>query len=179
MKKHILLIIAMAFATFSIANAQNRQLRVWKGGSIVQSLSINDIDSLTIVSYSSNDDNDGEEPSAPNSEFIGTWSVLYAEGFGSNNVDDSFEYIQLKSDGTYIDVQYDEYEKKGYTIDYGKWNVANNQLVLYVESGILKGSTFLYYIVKKEKDKMTVTMWGLTAYLIRIDDRVIEKYLDS
>lgn len=55
MKKHILLIIAMAFATFSIANAQNRQLRVWKGGSIVQSLPINDIDSLTIADADDDD----------------------------------------------------------------------------------------------------------------------------
>ena len=127
---------------------------------------------LSFAACSSDDD---DEVMGSNLEYVGTWSLQYAEGYGYTS--DDFEYIQLKSNGTFIDVQEDSDFEDGYTVDRGKWTVSNNSLVLHIETGILAGSTFSYDIIKKEKDKMTVTMWGATAYLIRVSDDIIEKYI--
>lgn len=129
--------------------------------------------SLSFVSCSSDDD---ESPSKENSDFVGTWSVQYLAGYGET-LDDEFDYMQMKSDGTYIEVQEDETAKNGYVVYHGKWSVSNDKLILHVTSGDLKGTTWTYDIIKKEKDKMTVAMWGVTVYLVRVNDDIIQKYL--
>lgn len=128
---------------------------------------------LSFTACSSDDDNDSKET---NSDLVGTWSVQSVEGWGMSE-DDFYDYMQFRSDGTYIEVQEDEDAEKGYTVDKGKWTVSNNKIVLYVEVGVLAGSTFSFDIVKKEKDKITVSMWGLSSHLIRVSDDIIEKYL--
>lgn len=55
MKKKIILFFVMAFAVISVANAQTRELQIYQGGSIVQSLLINNIDSIKIVEIENND----------------------------------------------------------------------------------------------------------------------------
>lgn len=120
------------------------------------------------------DDND-DEPATSESDFVGTWSVQESTGYGIT-VDD-FEYLQLKSDGTCIDVQEDEDNAKGYFVQYGKWTASDNKLIIQPTTGPLKGSTFSYDIIKKDKNRMTVSMLGITAYLVKVSDSIIDKYL--
>lgn len=127
--------------------------------------------SLAVVSCS--DDND--EPGENFSEYVGTWSVQDVLGWSETETD--FEYLQLKSDGTYIDVQEDELVDEGYTIEYGKWSADDKKLILTGTSGDLNGMTFTYDIIKKENNRLTVSMMGFTIYLIKVDDSVIQKYL--
>lgn len=146
--------------------------------------------SLAVVSCGDDDD---DEPTNVDSDYVGTWSVQRVEGWGYDE-DNSFEYVQLKSDGTYIDVQelteedieddeflgfYTEKEKaQGYVVYRGEWSVSSNKLFLKVSTPThFKGTTLTYDIVKKEKDKLTVSMLGITSYLIRVNDKTIEKYL--
>ena len=133
--------------------------------------------SLAFVSCG-DDDEDEDEPSSSISDFVGTWSVQSVEGWG-NDLDDSYyEYMQLKADGSYINVQEDEDEVKGYIVYYGKWSVSNNKLNLKVSTpSEWKGTSLTYEIIKKEKNKMTLSMIGFTAYLVKVSDNTIEKYL--
>ena len=132
----------------------------------------------TTLSSCSKDDNDDEEYSIPTSTsfYVGTWSVQSVEGWGLV-VNDGFEYIQLKADGTCIDVADDEDEPKGYSVEYGTWTVANGKLIIKMTSSELAGTTITYDITKAETNKLTVSVWGITAYLTKVSDSVIEKYL--
>ena len=131
--------------------------------------------SLAFVSCGDDDD---DEPSSSISDFVGTWSVQRVEGWGYVVDDSYFEYIQLKSDGSYINVQKDEDEVKGYMVYHGKWNVSGNKLNLKISTpSEWSGTTFSYDIIKKEKDKITMSMWEITSYLIKVSDDTIEKYL--
>ena len=123
--------------------------------------------SLTFVSCG-----DDDEELDPASEYVGTWSLSDSESavYG-------FEYIQLKSDGSYIDVQEDEETEKGYAVYYGEWSVSGDKLILKPTSDILAGITLTYDIVKKEKNKLTVSMLGFTTTFVKVNDSVIEKYL--
>lgn len=128
---------------------------------------------LTFVSCG-DDDYEGE------SDFVGTWSTQRVEGWGYSVVmdDSDFEYMQLKSDGSYIDVKADEYEDEGYNVSYGKWSVSNNKLNLKVSTpSEMKGTLLSYEIINKGKNKMTLSMLGITSYLVKVSDSVIEKYL--
>ena len=119
---------------------------------------------------------DNDEPQNSTSDYVGIWSVQHVEGWGlSHDGDNGFEYIQFKKDGTFIDIQEDEYETKGYAVSYGELTVSENKLKIKETSGFFAGTTFTYDIEKKEK--LTISMWGATAYLIRVSDKTIEKYL--
>lgn len=139
--------------------------------------------SLAFVSCGDDDD---DEPSNSNSDFVGTWEVKWWEGTEY----DSFEYYKLKSDGTYIFVQevteedkqdedYTEKEKaQGYAVYHGVWSASNNKLFLKVpEESEFKGLNITFDIVKKEKDNMTLSVLGIPCYFIRVSDKTIEKYL--
>ena len=41
------------------------------------------------------------------------------------------------------------------------------------------GVTLAYDIVKKEKDKITVSWGGITVTIVKVNDDVIQKYLDG
>lgn len=103
MKKKIILFFVMAFAVISVANAQTRELQIYQGGSIVQSLLINNIDSIKIVEIDNNDnggngnddnydDNgDGTIPSA----LVGLW----AQRLDYAGNPDAYHGIYIKADG--------------------------------------------------------------------------------
>ena len=122
--------------------------------------------SLAFVSCGDDDD----ESTSGNSVYVGTWSIQDGD-------DDYFEYMQLKADGSYINVQQDDDYAKGYHVSYGDWSVSNDKMILHITSGPLKGSTFSYTIVKSEKDRLILSMWGFTSTCIRVSDDTIQKYL--
>ena len=116
------------------------------------------------------------ENTSPSSFLVGTWKTTFVEGWGQEvNVNDP-DYLQLQSNGNYVHV---EWENNSPYISYGKWSYSNDKLTLKETEGDLKGSTFVYDIVKVETDKITVTLMGATATLIRVSDSVIEKYLNN
>ena len=127
-------------------------------------------------------DDDELSGSGTDSDYIGTWSVQYAEGWGLFDPDDFYEdgfsYLQFKSDGSFINVYYDEDEDKGYVVDYCKWSVSNDRLIIQLTTGDLKGTTMVFDIIHKEKNKMTITRLGFTTYLVKVSDSIIEKYLN-
>lgn len=125
------------------------------------------------------DDND--EPSGGSSSLVGSWSFELDEGW--NNIigdyidEDFFQYLQLKSNGSFVQVQPEEEEPDGYYIARGNWSESNGKLILEYTSGELKGTTWTYDIIKKEKNRVTISIWGITGYMIRISDNVVEQYL--
>ncbi len=125
--------------------------------------------SLTFVSCG-NDDDEELKPESSVSEYVGTWSDTESAEYG-------FEYIQLKSDGSYIDVQEDEDAEKGYAVYYGKWSVSGDELTLKATSGIGAGITLTYDIVKKERDKLILSLFGITSTFVKVNDNVIQQYL--
>ena len=141
--------------------------------------------SLTFVSCGSDGDEPG--PSSSLSEYVGTWSTI------TGIADGEFEYIQFKSDGNCTRVLYDEDAEKGYDVFSGTWAVNGDKLTIKETSVIgsqmaqilIKtaaengGVTLAYDIVKKEKDKLIISLLGITSTLVKVNDNVIKKYLDG
>lgn len=127
------------------------------------------ITALSFISCNSND----EEDDFNNSSFlIGTWSVTSGQGWGGYTGDDEPEYIQFKSDGTYINVQFDE----GVYITKGTWRATDTEIILKETEGDLMG-TYTYAILNHTQSTLTVKMWGLTAHLTKVPDSTIDKYI--
>ena len=107
---------------------------------------------------------------------VGTWKTVFAEGWGHSTYsdEDGVEYMQFKADGSFVNVQDDE---DGINIQHGTWTMTDNELILRFKDGKLAGSSFTYTILEKETNKLTVSLFGFTGYLIRVSDSEIEKYL--
>ena len=141
--------------------------------------------SLTFISCGNDDDEPG--PSSSLSEYVGTWSTI------TGIADGEFEYIQFKSDGNCTRVLYDEDAEKGYDVFSGTWAINGDKLTIKETSVIGSemaqfliqtaaengGVTLAYDIVKKEKDKLIVSLLGITSTLVKVNDNVIQKYLDG
>ena len=116
------------------------------------------------------DDDDEDEVGSTNSSFlVGTWSVDEEDSY-----DEEFEYVQYKSNGTYINVQHDE---DGLYISKGTWKANDNEISMKETEGDLKGSTYTYTILSKGQTQITVSMWGITSILRKVSDSTIEKYI--
>ena len=116
------------------------------------------------------DDDDEDEVGNTNSSFlVGTWSVDEEDSY-----DEEFEYVQFKSNGTCINVQYDE---DGLYIAKGTWNVSDNELTIKETDGEWKGTSFTYTILSKGQSKLTLSLFGITSTLTKVSDSVIERYL--
>lgn len=109
------------------------------------------------------------------SGFVGTWSMVESEGWGDASY--SPEYVRFYSDGTYVDVQIGDDDDGGTYICRGDWRVSGSQLVMHETEGGLQGVTYRYDIVSQEEDKIVLSMIGVTSYLERVPDSVIEEYL--
>ena len=162
MKRYILLFAAILF-TFH-AFSQSVTIKFKNGNTTVYDMS-------EIQSILFGEGNSGSEDSK---SLVGTWEVVYREGWGqSYNSDSDKEYIQFYKDGTYFRVIDDE---DGIYTATGTWTETDTDINLHEKSGDLKGSTFTYKILNRESNKITVSMMGITAYLQRVSDSVISKY---
>ena len=119
-------------------------------------------------------DDEDDSPSGSSSFLVGTWSVTSGQGWFDDYIDDKPEYMQLKSDGTYVNVQFDD----GLYITKGTWTVTDSELVLKEAEGNIKG-TYTYKILNHTQSSMTLEMWGLTVNLTKVPDSTIEKYLSG
>ena len=109
------------------------------------------------------------------SDIVGTWSMVESEGWGDTSY--SPEYARFYSDGTYVNVQIGDDLDGGAYISRGDWRVSGSLLIMHETEGYLQGVTYRYTIVSQEEDKIVLNMMGVTAYLERVPDSVIEEYL--
>ena len=122
---------------------------------------------MTLSLSSCKDDKD--EPDGGN--LVGTWKPV-------STLDDwGTQYIQFKSDGTYVtvlivgDIWSDLYEYLGedqIEIDYGTWSRSGNTLTV---------NGYDSTIVKLTSSKLEVTQMGITMSYVKVPDSEIEKYL--
>ena len=103
---------------------------------------------------------------------IGTWSVTSGQGWGGYTGDGEAEYLQFKSNGTYINVQFDD----GLYITKGTWRATDTELVMKETEGDILG-TYTYKILNHTQTSITLEMWGITANLTKVPDSTIDKYL--
>lgn len=115
---------------------------------------------------------DDDEIGGNSSFLIGTWSVTSAQGWGGYTGDGEAEYLQIKSNGTYINVQFDD----GLYITKGTWKATDTELVMKETEGDILG-TYTYKILNHTETSMTLEMWGITANLTKVPDSTIDKYL--
>jgi hypothetical protein len=123
----------------------------------------------------SDDDDDFDDGGENISDFIGTWSLTHQEGWGTDDTVPPEEYVQFKSDGTYINVQDNDEEE--YYISKGNWKVENSELIMKETEGGLVGATYTYTILSHSKDKITLAVLGLKSYLERVPDSTIDRFL--
>lgn len=109
------------------------------------------------------------------SDLVGTWSMVEAEGWGDTSY--SPEYVRFYSDGTYVDVQIGDDFDGGTYVCRGDWRVSGNQLIMHETEGYLQGATYRYTIISQVEDKIVLNMIGVTSYLERVPDSTIDKYL--
>ena len=115
---------------------------------------------------------DDDEIGGNSSFLIGTWSVTSAQGWGQKKKKKKTEYLQIKSNGTYINVQFDD----GLYITKGNWSATDTELVMKETEGDILG-TYTYKILNHTETSMTLEMWGITANLTKVPDSTIDKYL--
>lgn len=125
--------------------------------------------SITFVSCGNDDDE-------PNSAFVGTWHTERVDG-SLEPFTEGITYTQLRSDGTYVEVDVDEEDDNAYEVTNGTWSVSDNKLTATATTGIISGIPVTYEIKKVEGDKITLSFLGTAVYLVRVSDSVIEKYL--
>ena len=118
-------------------------------------------------------DDDDIVSDGSSSFLVGTWSLTSAQGWGLDS-DGEPEYLQLKSDGTYINVQFDD----GLYITKGTWRATDTELIMKETEGKIK-STYTYKILNHTQSSLTLEMLGITANLTKVPDSTIDKYLDG
>ena len=165
MKRLIILFAAVLLA--SIGWSQTMTINL-KDGTTIK------IDMKTVKTIEFTDDESGNNPddSSP-SWLLGTWMVDYNTGYGYEEDRDD-EYMRFKSDGTFVNVIDDE---DGVYIQHGTWKLTDNAIILRIIDGDLAGSSFTYTVLEKTSDKLTISLLGITVYLIRSSDSAIDKYL--
>ena len=114
---------------------------------------------------------DDEDIIGDSSLLVGTWSVTYAQGWGHES-DDEHEYIQFKSNGTYINVQFDD----GLYITEGTWRATGNKIIMKETKGKIMG-TYTYIILNLSQSSLRLEMWGITVNLTKVPDSTLNKYL--
>lgn len=125
--------------------------------------------SLTACGGDDEDDINGN-----NSYIVGTWSVTSGQGWGDYTGDEEPEYVQFKSNGTYINVQFDD----GLYITKGTWTATDTELIMKETEGNIKG-TYTYSILNHTQSTLTLKMWGITANLTKVPDSTIDKYING
>ena len=115
---------------------------------------------------------DEEDIIGDSSFLVGTWSVTHAQGWGFESDDDEPEYLQFKSNGTYINVQFDD----GLYITKGNWSATDTEIIMKETEGDILG-TYTYKILNHTQTSITLEMWGITANLTKVPDSTIDKYL--
>ena len=127
------------------------------------------VTALSFTACGSDNDEEDEVGNTNSSFLVGTWSVDEEDSY-----EDEFEYVQYKSNGTYINVQYDE---DGLYISKGTWKANDSEIIMKETEGDLKGSTYTYTILSKGQSQITVSMWGLSSILRKVPDSTIDKYI--
>lgn len=126
---------------------------------------------VAALSFAACGDDDGDVPSGGSSFLVGTWSVNSHQGMRGDLGEDEFEYFQLKSDGTYVDVLYDD----GFQISRGTWRATETTLIL---EGDIKG-TLTYEIYNLTQSSMSLLILDITVSVTKVPDSIIEKYLNG
>ncbi len=127
---------------------------------------------VAALSFTACGGDDEEDEFGDTSFLIGTWSVTSGQGWFDDYFDDEPEYIQIKSDGTYINVQFDD----GFYITKGTWRATDTELIMKETEGDIKG-TYTYKILNHTQSTLTLEMWGITVNLTKVPDSTIDKYL--
>ena len=127
---------------------------------------------VAALSFTACGGDDEEDEFIDNSSFVvGTWSINTVEGWGLE-AEVETEYIQYKSDGTYIDVQLDD----GLYISKGTWKISGTDLIMKETEGRLLW-TYTFTILNHTKTTLTLEMWGITANATKVPDSTIDKYI--
>ncbi len=108
----------------------------------------------------------------------GTWSLTGVSVEGEEMFLNEYnigEYLCFKSDGTFIDVKY---EDDDFTALYGKWKHSDDEIRVEITEGLHAGTAFTYTILYQSSREITITFWGLNATLTKVPDSVIKHYLE-
>lgn len=111
-----------------------------------------------------------DEPSSGNGDLIGTWQEddEFTDVFNDIFDFETYHYIQLRKDGTYIEVDdLDEVE-----VIRGTWTRNGNTIYATNEGGTTKST-----IVSLTKNTLVISTLGIEQTFKRVSDSAINKYL--
>ena len=128
---------------------------------------------VAALSFTACGDDDIGDDGISSSEIVGTWMGGDIEGW-LLDFDDMIEfgeadYFQFKDDGTFVRIYVEENE-----IEYGDWKLNNGNLIMHYKDD---GMTITYDVISVNKKTLVLSILGLTFYLERVSDSVINKYL--
>ncbi len=139
---------------------------------------------MTITAFALVSCSDDDDIELSVNSIVGTWSVEGGNAWGidasmsGSVLGDSFwikEYIRFYEDGSLVDVAEDQIgDDYELDISYGTWTLDGSSLNIRTN-----GVTYTYTVKDITKDKITVSMWGITSYLVRVSDSVIDQYLND
>lgn len=113
-----------------------------------------------------------DEPSSGNGDLIGTWQEddEFTDVFNDIFDFETYHYIQLRKDGTYIEVDdLDEVE-----VIRGTWTRNGNTIYATNEGGTTKST-----IVSLTKNTLVISTLGIEQTFKRVSDSAINKYLND
>lgn len=114
------------------------------------------------------------DPILTDSPLVGTWKTIRLEGWGEAIDSVGIDYLQLKADSTYIQIE----EEGGVPIiTRGTWTTSGNEFTLHKIDRGKTGFSFQYKIIEIKSNRMKVSMWRVIAYMEKEQDNVIIKYL--
>lgn len=120
------------------------------------------------------DDDDDDDTEGLQGELVGTWKVTESDG--------SFELLQIKKNGKFIDVYYDA-EDEDYDVSEGTWSRDGNILTVTIEIDDCddgdddETETNIIVISKITASELVLTDMQTAITWTRVSDSEINKYL--
>ena len=163
----------------------------FKDGSVVNQ-NVSNITSFEITGdkQDNNDNQSGDDNQGDNQEvsktLFGTWKITKVEK-GLQDLDLRLSYIQFNSDGTWFGIRFKDNNDNLMTISKGTWHVLDNNLIVNTKEGDWALHPFAWAIKKGDSKELILSCEIVTeyfthiatAYLSKVDDSEIEKYLPS
>lgn len=181
MKRSIILIAAALFVM--VGWSQTMTIN-FKDGSVVNQ-NVSNISSFEITddNQSDNGDNQGDnDTQGENQEIrkfiVGTWIETKETSYPSDDVTLGVNYIQFNSDGTWFSVTIND--NKGATyISKGKWYVYEDSIIVNTKEGRWTFYPIKWAVKSINSNQLILNYEKITAYLTKVQDNEIERYLPS
>ena len=129
---------------------------------------------IALTSCGGDDDN---ESSAIESDVVGSWRQKTTSGWWGSGEDGG--YVRFQKNGKFIEVSFDEDYDDVIYVQEGTWTTSHESINITYQTGPLNGTTLVYDIIEKSKNKLKISCLGITGFLERVADSEMDAYINE